>query len=156
MAVARGEQEYFDPSGIATATEACKSNALMRCCKDLGVASELWCVNRNTSSPTNAHFMDIGIPALYENSRLSTELRCLRRMWSQRRSTRFSTCYSARYLYVSTERSYGGEGTSRSLSTHGRSNRSMLRQMSFLCAEALSVHIITRRCHFYNPNCCVW
>ncbi|KAF8956714.1 mitochondrial genome maintenance MGM101-domain-containing protein [Flammula alnicola] len=42
VAVARGEQEYFDPSGIATATEGCKSNALMRCCKDLGVASELW------------------------------------------------------------------------------------------------------------------
>ncbi|KAF8165716.1 mitochondrial genome maintenance MGM101-domain-containing protein [Crassisporium funariophilum] len=42
VAVARGEQEYFDPSGIATATEACKSNALMRCCKDLGIASELW------------------------------------------------------------------------------------------------------------------
>ena len=42
VAVARGEQEYFDASGIATATEACKSNALMRCCKDLGVASELW------------------------------------------------------------------------------------------------------------------
>jgi hypothetical protein len=44
VAIARGEQEYFDPSGIATATEACKSNALMRCCKDLGVASELWSV----------------------------------------------------------------------------------------------------------------
>ncbi|KAI0691381.1 mitochondrial genome maintenance MGM101-domain-containing protein [Cytidiella melzeri] len=42
VAVARGEQEYFDPSGIATAVEASKSNALMRCCKDLGVASELW------------------------------------------------------------------------------------------------------------------
>ncbi|KAF9450170.1 mitochondrial genome maintenance MGM101 [Macrolepiota fuliginosa MF-IS2] len=42
VAVARGEQEYFDPSGIPTATEACKSNALMRCCKDLGIASELW------------------------------------------------------------------------------------------------------------------
>ncbi|KAL5487979.1 hypothetical protein ACEPAI_6087 [Sanghuangporus weigelae] len=42
VAVSRGEQEYFDPAGIATATEACKSNALMRCCKDLGVASELW------------------------------------------------------------------------------------------------------------------
>jgi len=44
VAVARGEQEYFDPSGIATATEACKSNALMRCCKDLGIASELWSI----------------------------------------------------------------------------------------------------------------
>ncbi|KAG8712840.1 hypothetical protein FRC11_014036 [Ceratobasidium sp. 423] len=42
VAIARGEQEYFDQEGIATATEAAKSNALMRCCKDLGVASELW------------------------------------------------------------------------------------------------------------------
>lgn len=42
VAIARGEQEYFDPSGIPTATEAVKSNALMRCCKDLGIASELW------------------------------------------------------------------------------------------------------------------
>jgi hypothetical protein len=42
VAIARGEQEYFDPSGVPTATEACKSNALMRCCKDLGIASELW------------------------------------------------------------------------------------------------------------------
>ncbi|GJJ69340.1 hypothetical protein EMPS_01686 [Entomortierella parvispora] len=39
---ARGEQDYFDPSNLATASEGCKSNALMRCCKDLGVASELW------------------------------------------------------------------------------------------------------------------
>ena len=45
VAIARGEQEYYDPSGIPTATEACKSNALMRCCKDLGIASELWCVS---------------------------------------------------------------------------------------------------------------
>jgi hypothetical protein len=43
VAIARGEQDFFDPSGVATATEACKSNALMRCCKDLGIASELWC-----------------------------------------------------------------------------------------------------------------
>ena len=42
VAIARGEQEYFDPNGIPTATEACKSNALMRCSKDLGIASELW------------------------------------------------------------------------------------------------------------------
>ncbi|KLO08518.1 mitochondrial genome maintenance MGM101 [Schizopora paradoxa] len=42
VGVARGEQDYFDASGIPTATEAVKSNALMRCCKDLGVASELW------------------------------------------------------------------------------------------------------------------
>ncbi|QSZ30124.1 hypothetical protein DSL72_004644 [Monilinia vaccinii-corymbosi] len=40
--IARGEQDYFAPEGIPTATEGCKSNALMRCCKDLGVASELW------------------------------------------------------------------------------------------------------------------
>ncbi|PBP25397.1 hypothetical protein BUE80_DR003877 [Diplocarpon rosae] len=42
VSVARGEQDYFSPEGIPTATEGCKSNALMRCCKDLGVASELW------------------------------------------------------------------------------------------------------------------
>jgi len=42
VAVARGEQEYFEPEGIPTATEAAKSNALMRCCKDLGIASDLW------------------------------------------------------------------------------------------------------------------
>jgi hypothetical protein len=42
VSVARGEQDYFSPEGIPTATEGCKSNAMMRCCKDLGVASELW------------------------------------------------------------------------------------------------------------------
>ncbi|KAL1301866.1 hypothetical protein AAFC00_006048 [Neodothiora populina] len=42
VSIARGEQSYFDPDGIPTATEGCKSNALMRCCKDLGIASELW------------------------------------------------------------------------------------------------------------------
>ncbi|KAL8921879.1 MAG: hypothetical protein Q9208_005483 [Pyrenodesmia sp. 3 TL-2023] len=42
VSVARGEQDYFSPEGIPTAVEGCKSNALMRCCKDLGVASELW------------------------------------------------------------------------------------------------------------------
>ncbi|KAJ3276433.1 hypothetical protein HDV01_005056 [Terramyces sp. JEL0728] len=39
---ARGEQAYFSEEGIPTATEGCKSNALMRCCKDLGIAFELW------------------------------------------------------------------------------------------------------------------
>lgn len=42
VSVARGEQQYFSPLGIPTATEGCKSNALMRCCKDLGIGSELW------------------------------------------------------------------------------------------------------------------
>ncbi|KAI9828178.1 MAG: hypothetical protein M1826_006106 [Phylliscum demangeonii] len=42
VSVARGEQDYFSPEGIPTATEGCKSNAMMRCCKDLGIASELW------------------------------------------------------------------------------------------------------------------
>ena len=42
VSIARGEQDYFSPEGISTAVEGCKSNALMRCCKDLGVASELW------------------------------------------------------------------------------------------------------------------
>ncbi|KAL1982770.1 hypothetical protein VTN96DRAFT_886 [Rasamsonia emersonii] len=42
VSIARGEQDYFSPDGIPTATEGCKSNALVRCCKDLGIASELW------------------------------------------------------------------------------------------------------------------
>ncbi|AQZ18399.1 MGM101 (YJR144W) [Zygosaccharomyces parabailii] len=42
VSVARGEQDYFNDTGIPTATEGCKSNALMRCCKDLGIGSELW------------------------------------------------------------------------------------------------------------------
>ncbi|KAJ5907449.1 hypothetical protein N7495_000131 [Penicillium taxi] len=42
VSIARGEQAYFSVDGIATATEGCRSNALMRCCKDLGIASELW------------------------------------------------------------------------------------------------------------------
>ncbi|KAM5474339.1 hypothetical protein MauCBS54593_001913 [Microsporum audouinii] len=42
VSISRGEQDYFSPEGIPTATEGCKSNAMMRCCKDLGVASELW------------------------------------------------------------------------------------------------------------------
>lgn len=42
---ARGEQDYYpdnDNMSYATATEGAKSNGLMRCCKDLGIASELW------------------------------------------------------------------------------------------------------------------
>ena len=42
---ARGEQDYFPNSRgmtYATAAEGVKSNAIMRCCKDLGIASELW------------------------------------------------------------------------------------------------------------------
>jgi len=40
-----GEQEYIESNPnmtYATAAEGCKSNAMMRCCKDLGIASELW------------------------------------------------------------------------------------------------------------------
>lgn len=42
VSIARGEQTFFKEQGIPTATEGCKSNAIMRCCKDLGIASELW------------------------------------------------------------------------------------------------------------------
>ena len=42
VSVARGEQQFFAENGVPTATVGCKSNALMRCCKDLGIASELW------------------------------------------------------------------------------------------------------------------
>ncbi|KAG6003144.1 hypothetical protein E4U21_002298 [Claviceps maximensis] len=39
---AQGENGYFSPEQLPSAVEGCKSNALMRCCKDLGIASELW------------------------------------------------------------------------------------------------------------------
>lgn len=42
VAIARGECTYFSEETIPTAGEGCKSNALTRCCKDLGIASELW------------------------------------------------------------------------------------------------------------------
>ena len=37
-----GEGYYFSAEGVPRAIEAAKSNALMRCCKDLGIAAELW------------------------------------------------------------------------------------------------------------------
>ena len=39
---AQGENTYFSTDAIPAAVEGCKSNALMRCCKDLGIASQLW------------------------------------------------------------------------------------------------------------------
>ena len=39
---AQGVNNYFSVEGIPQAVEGAKSNALMRCCKDLGIASELW------------------------------------------------------------------------------------------------------------------
>ena len=44
MAQATGEHTFYSKSNLnfGKACESAKSNALMRCCKDLGVASELW------------------------------------------------------------------------------------------------------------------
>ncbi|OLN97871.1 Mitochondrial genome maintenance protein MGM101 [Colletotrichum chlorophyti] len=39
---AQGENGYFSVDNLPSAVEGCKSNALMRCCKDLGIASDLW------------------------------------------------------------------------------------------------------------------
>lgn len=39
---AQGENQYFSLEALPAAVEGCKSNALMRCCKDVGIASELW------------------------------------------------------------------------------------------------------------------
>ncbi|KAH6571409.1 hypothetical protein BASA61_002835 [Batrachochytrium salamandrivorans] len=39
---ARGEQDFFGEDSLPTASEGCKSNALIRCCKDLGIHWELW------------------------------------------------------------------------------------------------------------------
>ncbi len=75
VAIARGEQEYFDPSGVATATEACKSNALMRCCKDLGIASELWWVYHTVFC--FGFDIVVGIPVSYVNLSPNIVLKCL-------------------------------------------------------------------------------
>ncbi|KAF3349198.1 Ubiquitin carboxyl-terminal hydrolase 21 [Verticillium dahliae VDG2] len=42
IAQAQGENQFFAAEALPAAVEGCKSNALMRCCKDIGVASELW------------------------------------------------------------------------------------------------------------------
>jgi len=45
VSVAYGEADYQEENKRttwATALESCKSNALMRCCKDLGIAGECW------------------------------------------------------------------------------------------------------------------
>lgn len=39
---ARGSSNMQGPATAASSTEAVRSNSLMRCCKDLGIASELW------------------------------------------------------------------------------------------------------------------
>ncbi|GJJ07264.1 hypothetical protein Clacol_001464 [Clathrus columnatus] len=44
VGISRGEQEYFDPSGIPTATEACKSNALIRDPRFIRKFKEKYCV----------------------------------------------------------------------------------------------------------------
>ena len=44
VAQAMGEHTFYSKSNLSygKASESAKSNALMRCCKDLGVASDLW------------------------------------------------------------------------------------------------------------------
>ena len=39
---ARGEHDLYSMNQLGAAVECVKSNALVRCCKDLGIASELW------------------------------------------------------------------------------------------------------------------
>jgi Mitochondrial genome maintenance MGM101 len=39
---AQGENSFFSVEQLPRAVEGCKSNALMRCCKDIGIATELW------------------------------------------------------------------------------------------------------------------
>lgn len=88
VAIARGEQEYFDPSGIPTATEACKSNALMRCCKDLGIASELWYAFPRAVSHSHVAYGDPpGTLASSASSKPSTVSKCLQSTCPPRKST---------------------------------------------------------------------
>jgi hypothetical protein len=79
-----GEQQYFpnnDRMSYATAAEAAKSNCLVRCCKDIGIASELWdptftrqwlaknavdvwCVNRQDPQKRKKFWRKVTAPAI--------------------------------------------------------------------------------------------
>ena len=53
MAQTVGEHTFYSANNMVygRAMESAKSNALMRCCKDLGVASELWDPQVNNYCP---------------------------------------------------------------------------------------------------------
>ena len=90
VSVARGEQDYFDAGGVATATEGCKSNALMRCCKDLGIASELW-------YHESIAWLMLGTQGLFASLRESIVWRPLPNMWLRRRYGSFG---DGRMMYL--------------------------------------------------------
>ena len=56
MAQTVGEHTFYSANNMVygRAMESAKSNALMRCCKDLGVASELWDPQVNNYCPVNS------------------------------------------------------------------------------------------------------
>lgn len=107
VGIARGEQEYFEVHGIPTATEACKSNALMRCCKDLGVASELW-DPRFIREFKAKHCVEVFA------EHLPSKKKYVRGLFAV-------SCYIPDAFSV-TGRSYGGARTNPNSSTHGKSN----------------------------------
>ncbi|KAL6718422.1 hypothetical protein ACLMJK_004511 [Lecanora helva] len=74
VSVARGEQDYFSPEGIPTAVEGCKSTALRRCCKDLGIASELW-DPRFIRKFTAAHVKEVFVEHMVTKKRRKLYLR---------------------------------------------------------------------------------
>ena len=94
VAVARGEQEYFDPSGISTAQEGAKSNALMRCCKDLGIASELWQVFKHALGLLAETHLGLGIRILFESSSRITVSRCSVSMQLRKKSMSIFIIYA--------------------------------------------------------------
>lgn len=135
VGVARGEQEYFDPSGIPTATEAVKSNALMRCCKDLGIASELWYVDHDhfASSPLNESCRDPRFIREFKAKHcvevfvehVPTKKKCVR-------SAASSLCL----LTHSTGRNFGGARTSPSLTILTKSRFGLL-PLSLFCSWSI-------------------
>jgi hypothetical protein len=67
-----GEHTFYTKINLSygKAVESAKSNALMRCCKDLGVASELWDPSVNYSLVATG----LVVSVLYES--LGVELSC--------------------------------------------------------------------------------
>lgn len=101
MSVARGEQQYFDPSGLPTAAEACKSNALMRCCKDLGIAGELWYVPKPSLS-----YRSVADPFVQLSRRDPTFIRAFKKTqcveaWVEHVGTGKKSVWFARRLFFS-------------------------------------------------------
>ena len=146
VGIARGEQEYFDPSGIPTATEACKSNALMRCCKDLGIASELWYASWNAICVSTLTWLPQG-----STIHPSIQSRPLRRNIRRARHNQEKVRGTSPFNFITTlicmlGRSYGEGKTNLSWIIPGRSDLQNRSIYLFIIETLVSHHRTGPRC----------